>query len=207
MVLRRRKGTPRIYSDESGDNELSKRRKGPNTKNNEIDLIVMLSSSDEGSQKNKRQVNPSVSMLNKLRIKKNVQGKILTCMKKSGTNSRKTKVSSKLKRKEKLTVSKPSSFGKHRSSTTHDNSSCSESNKSCGSNCTSHCSESGNLCTCSDSQTGNQHANCSSVELVSGDERAVNGKQMVTFHSHFEVSCGTESKLSGNTDRPLIVIE
>ena len=215
---RTRKGTPRIYFDESTDNEQSKRRKGQNKKINEIDLTVMLSSGDEDSRSNKRQVSPSVSTLKKLGISKNVQDKILASIKKSDTDNSKTKVSSKLKRKDKLTVSKPSSFGMHWRSTTCDSSSCSESHNSCSSKCSSHCSESSNLCTCSDSQTGNWHASCSSVELVSGDELAVNGKQMVTVHSHVEVSCRAESKLSGNKDGglvhascegspPLIVIE
>ena len=88
-------------------------------------------------------------------------------------------------------------------STTCDSSSHSESHNSYSSNCTSHSSELGNLCTCSDSQTGSWHCNCSSVELVLGDKMAVNRKQMVIVHSHFKVICETENKLSANKDGQL----
>ena len=202
---RGRRGTPRIHLDESSDTEQSKRKHGQNTKVGEIDLIVMFSS-DEDSQKNNLRKNRSVAeklaALGKLGISKNAQDRILASVKNNTDNS-KMEVSSNLKRKEKSTV-----VATTWRSTPCDSSSSSESGNSSSSNCTSHCGQSGSLCTCSSSHTGNTHACCSSVESVSCEELAAQGKQSVTVGGNFEVSHGNKSKLGGNrADPPLILIE
>ena len=97
---RKRKGTPRILSDESSDSEQSKRGKRGNMKIDDIDLIVMHSGDENSRKKNRSDVREKLSALDKLGISKNTQDKIRASVIKINKENSKTIVSSQLKRKQ-----------------------------------------------------------------------------------------------------------